>query len=103
MIKVGVFYPISQGSKFDMKYYLEKHIPLVRQRVGPALKSVAVEQGLSGGAPGSPMIYVAMCHLLFDSVEAFQASFGAHASEIMGDIPNYTNIQPIVQISEVKI
>jgi uncharacterized protein (TIGR02118 family) len=103
MIKVGVFYPNNQGSKFDMKYYLEKHIPLVRQRVGPALKSVAVEQGLTGGAPGSAMTYVAMCHLLFDSVEAFQTSFGAHAPEIMGDIPNYTNIQPIVQISEVKI
>jgi uncharacterized protein (TIGR02118 family) len=44
MIKVGVFYPNNQGSKFDMKYYLEKHIPLVRQRVGPALKSVAVSK-----------------------------------------------------------
>jgi len=103
MIKVGVFYPHSQGSKFDMKYYLEKHIPLVRQVVGPALKSVAVEQGLAGRTPGAPMTYVAICHLLFDSVEAFQSSFGAHAPEIMGDIPNYTNIQPIVQISEVKI
>jgi uncharacterized protein (TIGR02118 family) len=75
MIKVGVFYPHSQGSKFDMKYYLEKHIPLVRQKVGPALKSVAVEQGLAGGAPGTPMTYVAMCHLLFDSVDAFHGRY----------------------------
>jgi uncharacterized protein (TIGR02118 family) len=103
MIKVGVFYPQSQGSKFDMKYYLDKHIPLVRQKVGPALKNVAVEQGLAGGAPGAPITYIAMCHLLFDSVDTFQASFGAHAPEIMADIPNYTNIQPIIQISEVKI
>jgi uncharacterized protein (TIGR02118 family) len=103
MIKVGVFYPQSPGSKFDMKYYLDKHIPLVQQRVGSALKCVAVEQGLAGGTPGAPMTYVAMCHLLFDSVDAFQASFGAHASEIMADIPNYTNIQPILQISEVKM
>jgi uncharacterized protein (TIGR02118 family) len=44
-----------------------------------------------------------MCHLLFDSVDRFQASFGAHAPEIMADIPNYTNIQPIIQISEVKM
>jgi uncharacterized protein (TIGR02118 family) len=103
MIKVGVFYPQSEGSKFDMKYYLEKHIPMVRQKIGPALKSVAVEQGLAGGAPGAPMTYVVMGHLLFDSVDAFQAAFGAHAPEIMGDISNYTNIQPIVQISEVKM
>ena len=46
MIKVGVFYPQKDGSRFDMKYYLEKHIPMVRQKIGPALKGVAVEQGV---------------------------------------------------------
>jgi uncharacterized protein (TIGR02118 family) len=44
-----------------------------------------------------------MCHLYFDSIEAFQTAFGPQAQAIMGDIPNYTDIQPIVQISEVKI
>ena len=38
-----------------------------------------------------------------DSVEAFQAAFGPHAAEIMGGVPNYTDIQPMIQISEVKI
>jgi len=103
MIKVGVFYPQNEGSKFDMKYYLEKHIPMVRQKIGPALKSVAVDQGLAGGTPGAPMTYVAIAHLLFDSVDAFQAAFGAQGQAIMSDVPNYTNIQPIVQISEVKM
>jgi uncharacterized protein (TIGR02118 family) len=42
-------------------------------------------------------------HLLFESLEAFQASFGPHAQAIMADIPNYTNTQPTIQISEVKI
>ena len=44
-----------------------------------------------------------MGHLLFDSVEAFQQSFGPHAETIMGDIPNYTNTQPTIQVSEVKL
>jgi hypothetical protein len=26
---------------------------------------------------------------------------GVHGKEIMGDIPNYTNIQPTMQISEI--
>src|ERR1019366_3896143 len=103
MIKVGVFYPNSEGAKFDMSYYLQKHIPMARQKIGPALKSVAVEQGLAGGTPGAPMTYVAIGHLTFDSVEAFQTAFGANAPAIMGDIPNYTDILPIVQISEVKM
>jgi uncharacterized protein (TIGR02118 family) len=46
---------------------------------------------------------LAIGQLQFDSVEAFQASFGPHAPEIMADIPNYTNTLPIIQISEVKL
>ena len=64
---------------------------------------VAVEQGLGGVAPGSPATYIAMGHLYFDSVEAFQTAFGPHSESIMGDIPNFTDIQPTVQISEVKM
>jgi len=36
-------------------------------------------------------------------MEAFQTAFGPHAEAIMADIPNYTNIQPTLQISDVKI
>ena len=33
----------------------------------------------------------------------FQAAFMAHSAEFMADVPNYTNIQPSIQISEVVI
>ena len=102
MIKVSVLYPHSEGKKFDMKYYCEKHMPMVRQKLGSACKSIAVEQGIAGGAPGAPPTYVAMGHIYCESAEAFQTAFGPHAAEIMADIPNYTPIQPIIQISEVK-
>jgi len=103
MIRVGVFYAQKEGKKFDMKYYLEKHMPMVKQKVGPALKAVTVDAGVAGGAPGAPIAFVAMAHLTFDSVEAFQGSFGVHAQQILADIPNYTDIEPIVQISEVRM
>jgi uncharacterized protein (TIGR02118 family) len=44
-----------------------------------------------------------MGHLYFDSATDFQAAFGPHADAIMADIPNYTDIQPTIQISEVRI
>ena len=103
MIKVSVLYPNLEGSRFDMDYYCNTHIPLVQNKLGTAVKGVAVEQGLSGAAPGSRATYVALGHLLFDSVEAFHAAFGPHAVEIRADIPNYTDIEPMIQISEVKI
>jgi uncharacterized protein (TIGR02118 family) len=103
MIKVSVLYPGGETTKFDMDYYCKSHMPMVQKKLGAACKSVAVEQGLGGGAPGAPPTYAAMGHLYFDSVVEFQAAFAPHAEAIMGDIPNYTNVQPVIQISEVKI
>ncbi len=103
MIKVSVFYPNREGSQFDMDYYCNQHIPMVQQTLGDACKKAAVDAGIGGGEPGSPATYVAMAHLYFDSVEAFQAAFGPYAEEIMGDVPNFTDIQAIMQVSEVKL
>jgi uncharacterized protein (TIGR02118 family) len=103
MIKVSVLYPGGPGNTFDWAYYLNSHTPMIRQKLGAALKGVYIDQGLAGGAPGTPPAYVTMCHLMFDSVESFQQAFDAHAAEILADIPNYTNSQPVVQISEVKL
>jgi uncharacterized protein (TIGR02118 family) len=72
MIKVSVLYPNGANSNFDMNYYLTKHIPMVKQKLGSACKSVAVEEGIAGGAEGAPATYLAVAHLTFDSVDAFQ-------------------------------
>ena len=32
-----------------------------------------------------------------------QAAFGPVAAEILGDIPNYTDIEPLTQISDVRV
>lgn len=103
MIKVSVFYPNSAGKRFDMDYYCNKHMPLAQRLLGAACKGVAVEQGLAGGEPGAPAAYIALGHLLFDSLETFQAAFGAAAEGLIADMPNYTDIQPTMQINEVKL
>lgn len=103
MIKISVFYANEPGRRFDMDYYCNKHIPMVRQKLGAACKGEAVEQGVSGAAPDARPAYIAMGHLYFDSVEAFQAAFAPHAAAIMADVANYTDIEPILQVSEVKI
>lgn len=65
--------------------------------------AVSVQQGLGGTMPGSPAPFAASAGLLFESVEAFQSAFAPHAADMMADIPKYTTIQPMIQISEVKI
>jgi uncharacterized protein (TIGR02118 family) len=103
MIKVSVMYPNQPGARFDHTYYRDKHMPLVKARLGDACKSYTVDKGLAGGAPGAPATYVGMCHIFSDSVESFPAAMDKHAQEIMGDIPNYTDIAPVIQISEVVV
>ena len=101
MITVSVMYPNHQVSTFDMTYYCQFHIPMVRQKLGSALKGVVVEQGIAGEEPGSPAPYLALAHLFFESLQAFQTSFAPHVQEFEADIPNYTNTQPTIQVSEV--
>jgi len=102
MIQVCVLYPRGEGRRFDMAYYLGSHIPMVRAKLGAACKGLAVLEGLAGGAPGSKPPYAAMAQLAFDSPEAFKAAFAPHAAAILGDIPNYTDIEPVIQVSAIR-
>ena len=103
MIKVTVLYPSGDGKTFDMDYYCNKHLPMAEGLLGDTMKGVTVEKGLAGGTPDSPAPYAAMGNLYFDSIEAFQTAFGTHMDAIMEDASNYTNIEPIMLISEVMI
>jgi uncharacterized protein (TIGR02118 family) len=99
MVHVTVSYPNADGTTFDHDYYLNKHLPLVRSRLGAAVKRAEVDRAI-GGPEGSAPAWMASGHLFFDSLDAFQNSFGPHAEEILADIPNFTNVQPHLVISE---
>ncbi|HEU4368890.1 MAG TPA: EthD family reductase [Methylomirabilota bacterium] len=102
MVRISVLYPNEPGKKFDHDYYINKHMKLVRDRLTSfGLVRTEVDKGVAGGAPGSSAPYVAIGHVYVNALEGFQKGMGQHGKEIMGDIPNYTNIQPQMQISEI--
>ena len=103
MIKVSVMYENKPGARFDHAYYRDRHLPLLKSRLGATCLSYTIDKGLAGGAPGAPAPYVAMCHVFCDSVESFQTAMAPHAAEIMGDMNNYTDLTPTLQISEVVV
>jgi len=103
MIRITVLYPNGDGTKFNIDYYTSKHMPMVKQKCGAACKSIAADFGLNAGEANSKPPYMAIGYLTFDSFDSFQKAFGPHASEILGDIPNYTNAQPTIQVSEIKL
>jgi uncharacterized protein (TIGR02118 family) len=105
MIKISIFYPNIEGAQFDMEYYLTKHMPVSIAKLSGSkgYRGVSVEQGVGGGAPGSDPTYIAMCNYLFDSAEDFLVAFNQHAESLQADMPNYTNLEPIIQFSKVEI
>jgi uncharacterized protein (TIGR02118 family) len=56
-----------------------------------------------GAPPDAPPPFVVLGHLMFESIEDFQQSVVANLPKFVADLPNFTNIQPTLQISEVKI
>ena len=102
MIKISLLYPYDENKRFDIDYYVNTHAPWARKLMGTALKGFEIEHGISGVEPGSKPTHVAAAHLYFGSVDDFTSSYGPNAAAIQNDIPNYTDIQPIRQISSVQ-
>jgi uncharacterized protein (TIGR02118 family) len=97
MFVVTVMYPA--GPRFDLDYYVHTHTPLVRDRLSSmGLNDVKLLKGV--GAPAGGPTYQMTCVLTFESAESFQQAIGAHGNEIMGDIKNFTDAQPVLQFNE---
>jgi uncharacterized protein (TIGR02118 family) len=102
MVRISVLYPAGPGKTFDVDYYVKKHMTLVQQRLGTlGLIRWEVDKGMAGGAPGAPAPFACIGHLYFKSVADFHAAMKPHGKELFADVPNFTNITPQVQISEI--
>ncbi len=103
MIKVSVLYPARPDAHFDHDYYRDRHMPLVKRSMGDACLFYTIDKGIAGGEPNSAPPFVAMCHIFCDTLEAFNAGFAPHADAISADVPKYTNVKPIMVISQVVV
>jgi uncharacterized protein (TIGR02118 family) len=92
MMRFSVLYPATDGADFDHEYYRTKHVPLCADTWKPA--RVEIDRGVDGP-------YVAAVHFLFDSADAFQAALASEGTAaITADVAEYTQIRPVMQISE---
>lgn len=101
MIKVTVLYPNGEGKTFDMDYYSTKHMPLMKTLFGKSLKFLAIDKGLTSGTPNTPVPFLAIGYLYFDKLSDYEEALKPNVERIRNDFPKYTNIQPVIQISEV--
>ncbi|MGD9999557.1 MAG: EthD family reductase [Ilumatobacteraceae bacterium] len=92
MIRVSVFYPRGDDSTFDHDYYRETHVPMCTSAWNATAE---IDKGIDG--PN-----VAAVHLFFESMDAMQSAMASpETGKIMADVANYTNITPVLQVSEI--
>lgn len=101
MIKVSIMYPYAPGARFDHEYYLGIHMPQIKACLGDACKHYTVDKGLVGATPDAPPTYIVMGHIYSGSIDEFLPAMEPHLPRILGDIPNFTDLIPVIQISEV--
>ncbi len=97
MYYVTVMYPNRDDVKFDIDYYMTKHIPMVSRLLNAPIE---VCKGLPSST-GMPSQYLYAARIRVNSLDEHQAAMAKHGAQIMGDIPNYSNVQPSVQIEEI--
>jgi uncharacterized protein (TIGR02118 family) len=101
MFKVSVMYPNQAGGRFDIEYYRTTHMALVEKHLkGFGLIKTSVEKGLSGGGD-HPAPYICIGSLYFASRDAYDQGIAKVGSILRGDVPNFTDIPPIRQVSEI--
>jgi uncharacterized protein (TIGR02118 family) len=101
MVKLTVLFPNHPGARFDEGYYFGTHMEIVRRLVGPVLAGAGVDRGVD--TPDGPAPYRFISYMCFESAEVMQAAMAAHKPALMADVPNYTDIEPILQFSNVVI
>jgi uncharacterized protein (TIGR02118 family) len=93
MIKLTVSYPKGDDVSFDHDYYANTHIPLCKEVFAPS--RIELERGIDGPSVAAVSFY-------FESSEAMQTAMAnPRMGEVMGDVPNYTNSRPAMQVSQI--
>lgn len=101
LTKIAVMYPYEEGKTFDMYYYETKHMPMVAGYLGVNLVKYTIEKGLSSGIPNSPLPYMAIGTFYVKNLDEYLEAVSPNRDAIRADFPNYTNVTPVILISEV--
>jgi uncharacterized protein (TIGR02118 family) len=101
LIKVSIMYPFAEGKTFNMEYYETKHMPMVAGFLGSNLVKYTIDKGVASGLPNTALPYMAVGSFYVKSLADYQAAIAPNITAIRSDFANYTNVSPIILVSEV--
>ena len=101
LIKVSIMYPYADGKTFNMEYYETKHMPMVAKMLGSNLVKYTIDKCVASGMPNTPLPYMAIGSFYVKDLKAYQEAIAPNRDAIRSDFANYTNVAPIILVSEV--
>lgn len=102
MFKVVILYPNGEDKTFDIDYYEKKHKPMVAGLLGQNLEFYEIDNGISGRTVNDEAPFVAIGYFYIKDIAEYNKAIAQNRDIIINDFKNYTNIQPIIQINEIK-
>ena len=98
---ITVLYENVDDATFDLDYYMAKHMPLVEEKFKPfGIKGWRVLKAVGTPVGGKPL-YSVIANLEFDAADQFRAAVAAEGGMVFGDVPNFSNKDPVVVIGDL--
>ena len=93
---ITVLFPNEEDAKYDKKYYVEHHMPLIERhwkKYGVQSWSVT---DFCPGPDGADPIYTFGSVVIWESKQGVEKAFqSAEVAEVMSDVTNFSNKQPV--------
>lgn len=102
LYKVGILYPNEEGKTFDAEYYENKHMPMMAGLLGKNLKFYEIDKGIAGRTPNDKIPFVAIGYFYCYDIAEYKKVVGQNITVVLDDLKKFTNIQPTIQISEIR-
>ncbi len=98
---ITVLYDNVDDATFDLDYYMATHMPLVDEKFKPyGLKGWRVLKAV-GTPTGAKPLFSIIANLEFDDAQQFKAAVAAEGGAVFGDVPNFSNKEPVVVIGDL--
>jgi uncharacterized protein (TIGR02118 family) len=75
---------------------------MMARLLGKNLKFYEIDKGIAGKTPNDEIPFVAIGYFYCYDVAEYNKVIAQNIDAILNDVKKYTNIQPTIQISEIK-
>lgn len=98
---LSILYPATnpatgEPTQFDIDYYRDNHLTLIMRLYGESISRFELIQPAAPMEGFPPAQYVAVVNIYIADQAAFDAAQAEHGAELVADVPNFSDVQPMV-------